>query len=61
MSKHSKSEPGIALSGKISDRIRAGKIDADVAFKGSTHEAQPSDDAIRHGSGQGLGTPGRHG
>jgi hypothetical protein len=43
------------LSGKISDRIRNGEIDADLKFKGNSEEVPPKPESIRHGSGQGLG------
>lgn len=48
------------LSGKISDRIRSkgpDKLpdDVHVLRKLPRHEELPSPDAIRHGSGQGVG------
>lgn len=61
-----KSQP---LSGKISDRIRSKgedqlPPDVRVTRKLPRHEELPSPDAVRHGSGQGLGhgaTRGRSG
>lgn len=45
------------LSGKISDRIRDGKLPADVQVTGPRPEAddRPSAAAVRSASGQGLG------
>lgn len=50
-----KSQP---LSGKISDRIRGGKLPADVALKYERPELAsdlPQADSVRHGEGHGLG------
>jgi hypothetical protein len=44
---------GHELSGKISDRIRGGKINAEVNPARIT--AQPKADSVRHGSGQSVG------
>lgn len=47
------------LSGKISDRIRRGEIDADPLAKLPPKDDSPSADSIRHGKGRSLGKPER--
>jgi hypothetical protein len=47
--------PGHDLPGKISDRIRAGQVPADLKFKGTDGDPPPSPTAIRNAAGLGLG------
>jgi hypothetical protein len=47
------------LSGKTSDRIRRGEIDADPLKKVPPRDDSPSPEAIRHGRGRSLGRPER--
>lgn len=45
------------LSGKISDRIRDGKLPKDVVvIKTERYEPPPSDEAVRAAKGRSLGT-----
>ena len=45
------------LPGKISDRIRGGKLPKDVVVtKTERHEPPPSDEAVRAAKGRSLGT-----
>lgn len=45
----------IPLGGKISDRIRAGKLPADVQGNPSREQPEPKPESVRHGEGHGLG------
>jgi hypothetical protein len=46
------------LSGKISDRIRRGEIDADPLAERAPVDDRPQPETLRHGSGHGLGKGG---
>jgi hypothetical protein len=43
------------LKGKISDRIRSGKLPKDVKVNYERGTDPPATSSVRHGSGQGLG------
>jgi hypothetical protein len=47
------------LSGKTSDRIRRGEIDADPLAPRAAADDRPQADSVRHGSGHALGDPAR--
>lgn len=50
-----KHEPGVPLSGKISDRIRSGNIPKEYAKKVDRVEAAPKASSILRAIGRGLG------
>lgn len=43
------------LSGKISDRLRSGKLPKDVQIKTERYEQPPATKAVKRAQGRGLG------